>query len=57
MTDSQLIKNLTILHAYFCHLIETDQVNFAEELCEISWEHEKEIKRRKISQLEIEDYI
>ena len=57
MTDSELIKNHTIFHAYFCHLIETDQADSAEELCEISWELEKEIKRRKISQFQIEDYL
>ena len=57
MTNSELIKNYTIFHAYFCHLIETDQVDSAEELCEISWELTEEIKRRKIGEYQIEKCI
>ena len=57
MTNVELIKNHTIFHAYFCHSIDINQAVLAEELCEISWELEKEIKRRKIGQLEIEDCI
>ena len=57
MTDSELIKTHTIFFAYFCHLIEINQADSIKELCDISLELEKEIKRRKISQLEIEDCI
>ena len=57
MTDSELIKNHTIFFAYFCHLIETDQADSAEELCEIGWKLDEEIRRRKITEVQIEDCI
>ena len=55
MTDSELIKNHTIFFAYFCHLIETDQADSAEELCEIGWKLDEEIRKRKITNSQIEE--
>ena len=40
-----------------CYLLELDSLDPAEELCNISWRLEEEVKRRKITQLEIEDCI
>jgi len=57
MTDSELIKNHTIFHAYFCYLIESDQADSAENLCEISFKLAQEIKRRKIGELQIKECI
>ena len=57
MTDTDLIKNHTIFHAYFCHLIESDQADSAEELCEIGWKLDEEIRRRKITEVQIEECI
>ena len=57
MTDSELIKNHTIFHAYFCYLIESDQADSAEHLCEISFKLDQEIKRRKIGELQIKECI
>ena len=57
MTDTDLIKNHTIFHAYFCHLIETDQAESAEELCEIGWKLDEEIRRRKITEVQVEECI
>ena len=57
MTDSELIKNHTIFHAYFCYLIESDQADFAEYLCEISFKLDQEINRRNISELQVEECI
>jgi len=57
LSDKELIKNHTIFHAYFCHLIETDQADSAEELCKIGWKLDEEIRRRKITEVQIEDYI
>ena len=57
LTNSELIKNYTIFHAYFCYLIDTNQADFAEELCEISWELAEEIKRRKIGESQIKKCI
>ena len=57
MTNKDLIKNHTIFHAYFCHLIESDQADSAEELCEIGWKLDEEIRRRKISEVQIEECI
>ena len=57
MTDSELIKNHTIFHAYFCHLIESDQAESAEDLCDISFKLYQEIKRRKIGELQIKECI
>jgi len=57
MTDSELIKNHTIFHAYFCYLIETDQAESAEELCEIGWKLDEEIRRRKITEVQIKECI
>ena len=57
MTDTDLIKNHTIFHAYFCHLIQSDQAESAEELCEIGWKLDEEIRRRKITEVQIEECI
>ena len=57
MTDSELIKNHTIFHAYFCYLIETDQAVSAEDLCDISFKLNQEINRRKIGELQIKECI
>ena len=57
MTDSELIKNHTIFHAYFCHLIESDQAESAEDLCDISFKLDQEINRRKIGDLQIKECI
>ena len=57
MTDSQLIKNHTIFFAYFCHLIEYYPIDLLEELCAIGWKLDEEIRRRKITDADIEDCI
>ena len=57
MTNLELIKSYAIFHAFFCEFLESDSLGLNEEFCEISWKLEKEIRRRKISQLEIEDCI
>ena len=57
MTNRQLIVNHTVFFAYFCHLIETDQADSAEELCEIGWKLNEEIRKRKISEFQIEKCI
>ena len=57
MTDTDLIKNHTIFHAYFCHLIETDQAESSEELCDISFKLNQEINRRKIGELQIQECV
>ena len=57
MTDSELIKNHTIFHAYFCYLIESDQADNVEELCEIGWALDEEIKKRKITNAQIDKCI
>jgi hypothetical protein len=57
LSDKELIKNHTIFHAYFCHLIETDQADSAEELCEIGWKLDEEIRRRKITEVQINETI
>ena len=57
ISDKELIKTHTVFFAYFCHLIETDQANSAEELCEIGWKLDEEIRRRKITEVQIEECI
>ena len=57
MTDSQLIKNHTIFFAYFCHLIEFYPIDLLEELCAIGWKLDEEIRRRKITDADIENCI
>jgi hypothetical protein len=57
ISDKELIKNHTVFFAYFCHLIETDQVEAAEELCEIGWKLDEEIRKKKITNTQIEDSI
>ena len=57
MTNSQLIKNHTIFFAYFCHLIEFYPIDLLEELCAIGWKLDEEIRRRKITDAEIENCI
>ena len=57
MTNSQLIKNHTIFFAYFCHLIEFYPIDLLEELCAIGWKLDEEIRRRKITDADIENCI
>ena len=57
ISDKELIKNHTVFFAYFCHLIETDQADSAEELCEIGWKLDEEIRKRKITNSQIEKSI
>ena len=57
ISDKELIKNHTVFFAYFCHLIETDQADSAEELCEIGWKLDEEIRRRKITEVQIKECI
>ena len=57
MTDSELIKNHTIFYAYFCHLIEYYPIDLLEELCAIGWKFDAEIRRRKISDAKIKDFM
>ena len=57
ISDKELIKNHTVFFAYFCHLIETDQADSAEELCEIGWKLDEEIKKRKITNAQIDKCI
>ena len=57
LSDKELIINYTIFHAYFCHLIENNQADAAEDLCDISFKLDQEICKRKISELQIEDCI
>ena len=53
MTNLELIKAYVIFHAFFCEFLELDSLDSTEELCNVSWKLEKEIKRRKISQSDI----
>tara|TARA_B100000131_G_scaffold299608_1_gene320244 strand:- start:1150 stop:1410 length:261 start_codon:yes stop_codon:yes gene_type:complete len=57
MTDSELIKNYILFHAYFCHLIENRQADTVDGLCNISLELEQEIIKRNISSSQIEKCI
>ena len=57
ISDKELIKTHTVFFAYFCHLIETDQADSAEELCEIGWKLDEELRRRKITEVQIEECI
>ena len=57
VSDKELIKTHTVFFAYFCHLIETDQADSAEELCEIGWKLDEEIRRRKITEVQINETI
>ena len=57
MTDSELIKNHTIFHAYFCHLIESDQADSGEKLCDIGFELDEEINKRNITDNQIKECI
>ena len=57
ISDKELIKTHTVFFAYFCHLIETDQADSAEELCEIGWKLDEEIRRRKITEVQINETI
>jgi len=57
ISDKELIKTHTVFFAYFCHLIETNQADSAEELCEIGWKLDEEIRRRKITKVQIEECI
>ena len=53
MTNSELIKNHTSFHAYFCHLIENGKADAVEDLCDISFKLDQEISKRKISETQI----
>ena len=57
MSDKELIKKHIIFFAYFCHLIEQDLTDLPKELYEIGWKLEDEIRIRKISNAEIDDYM
>ena len=57
LSDIELIKNFTLFHAYFCHLIENGQADSAEDLCEISFQLSEEISKRKITEFQIEKCI
>jgi len=57
MTNSELIKNYTLFHAYFCHLIENDQADAVEDLCDISFKLDQEICKRKITEFQIKDFL
>ena len=52
LSDKALIKNHTIFFAYFCYLIESDLSDDAEKLCEIGWQLDEEIRKRKISNIQ-----
>ncbi len=57
MTNEQLIINHTIFHAYFCHLIENDQADSVEDLCDVSFKLDQEIIKRNISTFQMEKCI
>ena len=57
LSDKELIKNYTLFHAYFCHLIEKHQADAVEDLCEISFKLDQEIIKRKISEFEIDNCV
>tara|TARA_B100000959_G_scaffold242458_1_gene265116 strand:- start:99 stop:374 length:276 start_codon:yes stop_codon:yes gene_type:complete len=57
LSDKALIKNHTIFFAYFCYLIESDLSDDAEKLCEIGWQLDEEIRKRKISNTQIKECI
>ena len=57
MNNKELIKNHLIFHAYFCHLIEQDQLNDSEDLCRISLELSEEIVARKIDENQITKHL
>lgn len=54
LSDKDLIKNYTLFHAYFCHLIENSQADAAEALATISFKLDQEISKRKISEFQID---
>jgi len=57
LSDKDLIINHTVFFAYFCHLIETNQADDSEKLCEIGWKLDQEIEFRKITTSQIEKTI
>jgi hypothetical protein len=57
MTNSELIKNYTSFHAYFCHLIDKGQADAVQDLCDISFKLDQEISKRKISETQIKTYL
>ena len=57
MTNVELIKNHAIFHDFLCYLIETNQADSLDELCEISLKLDREVNRREIIQGEIDSYI
>lgn len=57
MNNSDLIINHTVFFAYFCYLIETNQADSVEDLCDIGWQLDEEIRKRKITNTQIKEYI
>ena len=57
MTNVELIKNYTLFHAYFCHLIENRQADAVEDLCTISFKLDQEVSKRKIGEFEIDNCV
>ena len=57
ISDKKLIKNHTVFFAYFCYLLDSNQVDVADELCEIGWKLDEEIRRRKITEVQINETI
>ncbi len=57
MSNDELIKNHLIFHAYFCHLIEEDQVDAADDLCRMSIELSNEVEARNIDENQIVSYL
>ena len=47
LSDKELIINHTVFCAYFCYLIESDQADDVKGLCEIGFQLENEINKRK----------
>ena len=57
LSDKELIKNYILFHAYFCYLIKNNQADSVEDLCDISFKLDEEIKRRKIGKFQIKETI
>ena len=57
MSNDDLIKNHLIFHAYFCHLLQEDQADAAEDLCRMSIELSNEVEARNIDENQIVKYL
>ena len=57
MTNSELIKSHALIHAYICHLIESGCNESLEHLIDAGLELGDEIKKRKISDKKIKEYL